>query len=347
MALAVTYLLEDTPLFGGVKVVLQHANLLHARGHRVEVVSRGASPRWFDLRAPFRQVPELAAPHLPACDVTVATYWTTIRAATAAPGREVLHFCQGFEGIYTHNEAQHGEIEEAYREPLPAMVVAPHLATLLETRFGRPSALVPPPLESHSRGRPRLGPRRRPRVLVMHPWENDWKGVATALEAVRVLRSSGVRCHLVRLSQWPLGDAERAVLTADEFHCHLEPYQAARLIRGCDLLLAPSWEQEAFGLPVLEAFAAGVPVVASEISAFRWYAGTAAVLVPAHRPEAFARAARELLADPRRWRAARRSGFAIARRFTQARVAGALEAALGWVANGRWRSEPPPRSEWG
>ena len=68
-------------------------------------------------------------------------------------------------------------------------------------------------------------------------------------------------------------------------------------MRGVDLVLAPSWEQEGFGLPVLEAMACGVPVVASEISAFRGFAGGAAVLVPFDRPDRFAAAAAELLGD--------------------------------------------------
>ncbi len=111
-------------------------------------------------------------------------------------------------------------------------------------------------------------------------------------------------------------------------------------MRGVDLMLAPSWEQEGFGLPVLEAMACGVPVVASEISAFRGFAAGAAVLVPFDRPERFAVAAAELLCDRGRWRSVRRRQLEAAPAFSEDRVAAIAEDALFWVAEGRWRNEP-------
>jgi glycosyltransferase involved in cell wall biosynthesis len=153
------------------------------------------------------------------------------------------------------------------------------------------------------------------------------------------MREHGSPCRLVRLSQWPLGAEERAVLEADEFHHHLEPRRVAELLQGADIMLAPSWEEEGFGLPVLEAMACGLPVVASDISAFRAFAGGAAVLVPPDRPEAFAKAARAILGDSARWRAMRRRGLEAARAFSEERVATIAEDVLYWVAEGRWREE--------
>lgn len=55
---------------------------------------------------------------------------------------------------------------------------------------------------------------------------------------------------------------------------------------------------ESSGLPVIEAFAAGCPVVGSSIPAFAEYAGDAAELVPAGDAEAFARGALKLWSEP-------------------------------------------------
>jgi glycosyltransferase involved in cell wall biosynthesis len=337
--LSVVYLLDDTVLFGGVKVILNQANLLTARGHRMTVLSRGPSPDWMEVEADFRQVSEFSRSETPPADVTVATYWTTIAPALEIAHREVAHYCQGFEATYTHNTADHPAIIEAYRNPVPALVVSPHLGRLLDEDFGRPSRLVVQPLEPFWKvpSAAKKRPAQPPRILVVGPWEGDWKGVSTALDAVRQLRLSGTEVHLVRLSQYPLTDEERLHLEADEYHCHLEPERAASLVQGCDLLLAPSWEQEGFGLPVLEAFAAGVPVVASDISSFRGFASAAATLVSAHDHAAFAAAAAEMLHDPASWRGHRESGFAVADRYTAPRAADSAERALRWVASGEWR----------
>lgn len=337
--LSVAYLFEDTPLFGGVKIVLRQANLLTRRGHDVTIVSAGKPPAWFPLEAKFLGTEGLRPDEIPAVDVTVATYWTTIPYAVAGAAREVAHYCQGFEGSYTHNESEHPAILEAYATPVPALALSPHLARLVEDRFGRPARVVPQPLEPGWRPRWRRRPRRRPRILVTSPFEIDWKGVPTSLEAVRHLRASGLDCEVVRLSQWPLSDAERARLEPDEFHEHLPPEAVPELVRSCDLLFAASWEQEGFGMPVLEAMAAGVPVVCSDISSFRDFAAGAATLVPFDQADRFADAARAILTDPGRWREMRRAGLEVARDFDEDRVADVAEAALRWVADGTWRHE--------
>ncbi len=342
--LRVNYLLEDTALFGGVKVVLHHANILTRRGHRVTVVSKGEAPAWFPLEAGFLQVPAFDAASLPAVDVTVATFWTTIAPAAALPGQPV-HYCQGFEASYTHNRAEHPAILDAYRAPIPCFGVAPHLVGLVEARFGRPGRVVPPALEPFWTAPWRWRPHRTPRVLVVSPFEFDWKGVATALKAALLLRDRGLQIRIVRLSQLPLSEDECRLRPPDEFHRHLPPRRVARVVRSVDLLLAPSWEQEGFGLPVLEAMACGVPVVASNISSFRSFAAGAATLVDSADDVAFADAAQDTLSDLGRWRGMRREGLRVAVRFSPSRVGPVVEDALYWVAEGRWRDEMRTPSE--
>jgi glycosyltransferase involved in cell wall biosynthesis len=330
--LRVRYLLEGTGLFGGVKVALRHAELLAARGHEVHVVSREPAPDWYTLRVPFHHTDDLAHPEAPRPDVTVATYWTTLAPARRGPGAAV-HLCQGYEGFFSHNRSEHSKIARAYAAPLPALVVSRHLGEFIEQRFDRPWRWIPQPLEDF--WAPRRPPARGgvPRILVVGPFEVDWKGVATALRAVQRLRSSGTDCQLIRLSQAPMGDAERAICEPDEYHQHLLPAEAAQLYRNCDLLLAPSLEPEGFGLPVLEAMASGVPVVAGDVSCYREFASEAARLVCPEDPDALANAAGRLLGDADLHAEQRRAGLDVADRFGGEPCVAALEEALVWAVD--------------
>jgi glycosyltransferase involved in cell wall biosynthesis len=81
--------------------------------------------------------------------------------------------------------------------------------------------------------------------------------------------------------------------------------ELAHVLRRATVLAAPSLG-EGFGLPVLEAMAAGVPVVHSDAPALVEVAGGAGVVVPRGDAAALAHALRTVLADPQRTVAAGR-----------------------------------------
>jgi len=264
-------------------------------------------------------------------DLVIATWWETIPVAEAMGAGPVIHFCQGFEGDLIHLAPVWPRIEEVYRRPLPAFVVSAHLGELLRTRFGRESFEVRPPLDPLFKPAWRFGPGRRPFVMVPGIFEAEVKGIRNALAAIRILREQGLPCRVHRLSILPLSEEERVLLPPDIYRCGIAPTQVAREMRHCDLLMFPSLSMEGFGLPVIEAMASGVPVVASDIPALRSLAEHAITKVPVADPRALADAAGRLLRERSVWRAARRSGLDAARAFEPAAVAERLEAAVRWA----------------
>ena len=74
-------------------------------------------------------------------------------------------------------------------------------------------------------------------------------------------------------------------------------HELQALYAGATVFAFPSLH-EGFGLPVLEAMSAGVPVVASDIPAIREVAGDAAVLAPPGDVGAWAEALSEVLGSP-------------------------------------------------
>jgi alpha-1,3-rhamnosyl/mannosyltransferase len=78
---------------------------------------------------------------------------------------------------------------------------------------------------------------------------------------------------------------------------YTEPRRLPGLYQLATVLAFPSLD-EGYGLPVLEAFAAGTPVVAANAGAIPEVAGDAAMLVPAGDTPALATALRTVLTDP-------------------------------------------------
>jgi glycosyltransferase involved in cell wall biosynthesis len=109
--------------------------------------------------------------------------------------------------------------------------------------------------------------------------------------------------------------------------------QLASLYAGATAFAYPS-TYEGFGLPVLEAMAAGAPVVTSSVSSLPEVAGDAAVLVDPYDVRALRDALAAVLGDPGLRESLRERGRARAARFSWARTASETLAVLQGLANG-------------
>jgi len=94
----------------------------------------------------------------------------------------------------------------------------------------------------------------------------------------------------------------------------LDDQDLPAVYRGAEALVLAT-RHEGFGLPVVEAFASGTPVVATAAPAIAEVAGDAALLVPVDAPEALAAALRELVRDPAKREELRQRGLVRASQF--------------------------------
>src|SRR5712692_1033774 len=197
--------------------------------------------------------------------------------------------------IITVSERSRRDIIEVYRLPKERVHVIRHGVEAAFSRARSDPAVERAPLE-------RLGVGGWPYLLsvsTIHPHKN-W---ARWLEAYRQLAGEGWPQHLViaglrgKYSQelassidesglggrvHPIGWVSREALLA--------------LFKFADALVFPS-TFEGFGMPVLEAMAAGVPVACSDIPPLREAAGGAAVFFDPHSAESIAAAVRRLLRE--------------------------------------------------
>jgi len=127
------------------------------------------------------------------------------------------------------------------------------------------------------------------------------KGLPSLLSALRLLHEDDPDTPPLVLAGPPgWGPAlETAALPAGTVVSagYLDTPDLRRLVAGAAVLAFPS-VYEGFGLPPLEAFAAGVPVVASDLPVVREVTGELAGLAPVGDAAALATALRSALADP-------------------------------------------------
>jgi phosphatidylinositol alpha-mannosyltransferase len=96
-----------------------------------------------------------------------------------------------------------------------------------------------------------------------------------------------------------------------------------RYYQACDIFCAPNTGQESFGIVLLEAMAAGAPIVASDIPGYRDVvtSGEEGLLVERQNPGALADALCRLLGNPELRASMRRAGQSKARNYDWPRVA--------------------------
>jgi phosphatidylinositol alpha-mannosyltransferase len=163
----------------------------------------------------------------------------------------------------------------------------------------------------------RLDPRKGFQVMV-----DAFRRLAEeAPDAVLVVAGDGAERDAVDALEPAARD--RVVMLGSVPHTDLPPYHAA-----CEVFCAPAVGRESFGIVLVEAMAAGLPVVASDIPGYREVVqdGVEGVLVPPRDPDALAAAVLRLLRDPEASKRQGEAGRERARRYSWDSVVGELEA---------------------
>ncbi len=186
-----------------------------------------------------------------------------------------------------------------------------------------PASIIPPCIETAA---PSARAAAEPAAILFVGRDEPRKGLLTLLRALAALEDPRPTLHIAgsvrpatrRLAR-RLGVAERVV-----FHGPQSSEGIRDLLGRAALFCAPALGGEALGLVLVEAMAAGVPVVASEIDGYRIpaRAGRAALLAPPGDAAALAAGIARALSDQPLRRRLAAAGRASARRFS-ARTVGA------------------------
>lgn len=320
----ISFILSSLWLSGGVRVIMEYANRLASRGHRVTLIAPGNT---LDLdmlndlaptvvvrqsrvaRGPRLNIVQMVrltwslAQAVPPSDVVISTHTPTTAAGLLATrflgrGRPVWFFMD-YREMFVGRPYEDWLMRHALRWHERALVLSDYSWQELHTYspgdvivvglgLSDPELFHPLPLETR-RSTDNL------RTILFLGDMRPRKGLSDFLQAAALVYESLKDIKLLIVSKEDCQIESRV-----PFECIQRPTRAqlAQLCSTCTLFVSASW-REGFGLPPLEAMACGTPVVLTDSGGVREYArpGENCLMVPTRDPEALAEAMCLALSD--------------------------------------------------
>lgn len=255
--------------------------------------------RFLAPRAPVVYSPDFTAPPVPGAEVVVTIHdLAFLRAPVYCPeplrrylAAVVPRQIERASRVVVVSEATRRDVVETYS------LDAARVATIPNAAADRFFAATPLP----ARTREKLGLPERYLLTVgtLEPRKNH-RTIFAAVE--RIHAECGVPLAVVGRDGWANAEIRRVMAALVDRGAVVDLTNAADdllpgLYAGAAAVLQLSWH-EGFGIPVVEALAAGAPVVASDIAAHREVAGGAARLVAPGDAPAVADAALDIFSRP-------------------------------------------------
>jgi len=267
-ALRIIYVTENTGVGGGHRVVFEHLNGLHDRGHNVELWTLTEGPDWFALKPPVRTFADYRAlTHAlaPVTAIKVATWWRTAPAVWEASllNGIPVYFVQDIEtSYYPANPSLRNRVLASYRPEFRYLTTSSWNRERLR-EFGFEAALVPPGIDLET-FRPLPSVVRKDTMILALGRSNDLKNLPLTIRAWQRLPKP--RPELILFGTEPEVAAERGIryVTAPS-----DP-EVNELLNQATLFVQTS-VHEGFCLPPLESMATGGAVVCTDAHGNRDY----------------------------------------------------------------------------
>jgi len=291
----ITFLLPHVKISGGVKTLLEYANLLNDKGHTVRLVIPQEKSKWYRLdrklknrangivtanpesidwftnRIAVHTVPALHPRYVPPADILIASSWETAYAAEEFPPEKgsKFYFIQHHEALWTKHKEQ---ARRTYRMPFHKIVISRWLQDILtETYHQQANVLVTPVNRDlfFCDDKPWNQP---PRVCLLHH-DYDWKGYADAIMAVKKVlsRNNDLKVTVFGAKLKNADALRRAAGLEFDYHYRPTGELLRRIYTECDIYLCASWH-EGLGMPAMEAMACRAALVTTDTGGCRDYA---------------------------------------------------------------------------
>ena len=270
--LEITYIMVWTKVCGGSKIILEYANRLAKKGHKINIVTYDEYPDWYELsdKINFVKVPENEdiEKYIPNSDVVVPTSWKCIRKAIKANKGPVAFFEQGGSHLFEIDRLSEIKRKVVYdRMQLPPFIytVSKYSAEKIEEIYGKSSSIIYNALESKI-----FYPREKERneneisITIVGSEDFKFKNVGEVLEVIRELKEK----YQIKLN-W-ITQTEPKINKEEGKNAIVNPEQKiiGDVLRNTDIYICNS-EYESFGLPTLEAMTCGATVITTDTGGMR------------------------------------------------------------------------------
>ncbi len=337
----INYVMFDTKLTGGVRVLLEIANKLVERGHEVTITSFGDKKdhSWYPLKAetnyrkksfikkiikygikeyldihtyPYQEIFELTKA-IPDCDINVATHcFTAFSIFESEKGMPFYHM-QHYEPLLFDDLFLKKLAEETYFLPINKISNSIWLKNKIREKYGYDTPIVNPAINLDV-----FYPREvdkdidKFRILCFGK-QTRWKGFPEALDAIKLVMKKRDDIEFYAYgSKKPSYNSD----VPFEFIQSPSDEDLAKLYSLADIMICPSW-YESFPLFPLEAMACGTPIITTPYGTEDYALHEKnCLVVPPKDPKALAEATLRLLNDEDKRENYKREGIKTAKKFT-------------------------------
>lgn len=259
--LHITYVMTWTGICGGTKIILEHANRLISRGHRITLISHDQKPIWYPIsqKIEFIQVPwdEILCEKIPQCDLIVTTYWREIYEAIEQRIAPVIYFEQGDYHLF-EPEKLDKRIEKFIKNQLKTVnfvyTVSNYARQKLKERFNKESTVIPNAINDKVFFYKEHVKNEIPIITIIGAEQSEFKRIKNILEAIQKIKEKGYKVNLEWITPVePLNYKEKCIVNPPQI-------EIGNVLRRTDIYICASM-YESFCLPVLEAMTCGATVI--------------------------------------------------------------------------------------
>lgn len=261
--LKITYVMTWTGVCGGSKIILEHANRLTEKGHRVTLISHDKRPDWFGLNAgiEFKQVEwgKILCSAIPKdTDVIIATYWREIYECVEQKIAPVVYFEQGDYHLFDLSKVDQrlfNYINKSLKTVNFIYTVSSFAKDKLEEVYNARANVIPNAVDNRVFYYKEHEKNNIPNITIIGSEESKFKRISNIIEAIKIIQKDGYKVKL----NW-ITPTEPKINTG--FKAIVNPKQTiiGDTLRKTDIYICASM-YESFCLPVLEAMTCGAAIV--------------------------------------------------------------------------------------